>query len=90
MERLEQDLGPDQFEYTLLLLGWLVKSKRPLKWSEIQVASSIDMDHGSELKELNSDMRLCDRTEELCGSLVQVLPGDRIELVHSTAKLYDA
>lgn len=23
---------------------------------------------------------------DLCGSLVQVLPGDRVELVHSTAK----
>ena len=87
MERLERDLGPDQFDYTLSLLGWLVKSKRPLKWSEIQVASSVNIEHEREPGELNSDMRLCDRTEELCGSLVQVLPGDRIELVHSTAKL---
>ena len=88
MERLENDLSEQQFAHTKRLLGWLVRSKRPLKWSEIKVASSINLDTGDEQDELNSDRRLCDRMEDLCGSLVQVLPGDRVELVHSTARLY--
>lgn len=88
MERLERDLGPAQFRYTLLLLGWLVCSKRPLKWTEVQSASSVETDILGSSNELNVDLKLRDDVHELCGSLVQVLPGDRVELVHSTARRY--
>ncbi|KAL4905333.1 hypothetical protein BDW74DRAFT_152447 [Aspergillus multicolor] len=86
MERLKLDLSPEQFEYTHLLLGWLVCSKRPLKWTEIQLASSIDMI--SESAELDADLEIKDDPQELCGSLVHILKGNRIELVHSTAKSF--
>ncbi|RLM00334.1 hypothetical protein CFD26_108105 [Aspergillus turcosus] len=36
------------------------------------------------------DLKLRDDVQELCGSLVQVLEGNRVELVHSTAKLFIA
>lgn len=87
MERLEQDLSEEQLEYTRLLLGWLVCSKRPLKWTEIQVALSIDLHLTTASHELDMDLRLRDDVQELCGSLVQILKGNRVELVHSTAKL---
>jgi hypothetical protein len=87
MERLKQDLGPEQLEYTRLLLGWLVCSKRPLKWTEIQLALSIDMDTPTSANQPDMDLKLRDDVQELCGSLVQVLEGNRVELVHSTAKL---
>ena len=87
MERLKRDLGPKQYEYTELLLGWLVCSKRPLKWTEIQVALSTDIKTWGCSSEVNPDRRLEDDIQELCGSLVQVLKGNRIELVHSTARL---
>ncbi|KAJ5533797.1 zinc finger protein [Penicillium freii] len=90
MERLEQDLSEEQLEYTRLLLGWLVCSKRPLKWTEIQVALSIDLHLTTVSHELDMDLRLRDDVQELCGSLVQVLKGNRVELVHSTAKLFIA
>jgi ribonuclease D len=32
--------------------------------------------------------RLRIRVDEYCGSLIQVLDGDRVELVHTTAKMY--
>ena len=86
MERLERDLSRTQLTCSHMLLGWLVKSKRPLKWSEIQIAFSINLE--SEHNELNPDRRICDSVEDLCGTLVQILPGDRIELVHSTARMY--
>ena len=85
LEEGHQDLEPDQLEYTRKLLGWLVCSKRPLKWSEIQLALSINMDD-LEMNELDEDRRLVDDPEDLCGSLVQLLKGNRIELVHSTAR----
>ena len=65
------------------LLGWLVCSRRPLKWHEIQGAMSIDL----ELQTVDfEEGKLILDAEELCGSLVERFPGDRIELVHSTAK----
>lgn len=88
MERLERDLGSAQFKYTLLLLGWLVCSKRPLKWTEVQSASSVEIDVWNDSNVMNMEVRLRDDVHELCGSLVQVLQGDRVELVHSTARRY--
>ncbi|KAL4951216.1 hypothetical protein BDW69DRAFT_42142 [Aspergillus filifer] len=89
MERLKRDLDTDQLEYTRKLLGWLVCSKRPLKWTEIQLALSVNMDD-LEMNELDEDRRLVDDPEDLCGSLVQLLKGNRIELVHSTARQFIA
>ena len=87
MERLKQDLSEEQLEYTELLLGWLVCSKRPLKWTEIQAALSIDLHSETVSHELDMDLKLRDDAQELCGSLVQVLKRNRVELVHSTARL---
>jgi hypothetical protein len=66
------------------LLGWMICARRPLKWHEIQGAISTDLVAQTvdfENRKLRLDIR------ELCGSLIQVLPGHRLELVHSTAKL---
>lgn len=87
MERLRQDLSSEQLVYTELLLGWLVCSKRPLKWTEIQVALSIDLHSTDDMNKLDVDLKLSDDVQDLCGSLVQILKGNRVELVHSTAKL---
>ncbi|KAL4786749.1 hypothetical protein BJX76DRAFT_354925 [Aspergillus varians] len=87
MERLKQDLSPAQLEYTQLLLSWLVCSKRPLKWTEIQAALSVNM-RMLDTNELDMGLKLRDDPQDLCGSLVQVLKGNRIELVHSTARQF--
>ena len=66
------------------LLGWVVCAKRPLKWHEIQCAVSID------LKEESVDFdarRLRVNARELCGSLLEIRPGDRLDLVHRTARM---
>jgi hypothetical protein len=86
MKRLKDGLNDNQWEYTRLLLGWLVCSKRPLKWREVEVAFSIDMSTSEIRTDLDMDLALRDDAQELCGSLVQVLKGNRVELVHSTAK----
>jgi hypothetical protein len=62
----------------------MVCAKRPLKWREIQAAVSIDPDEQT----FDFDNRsLRSRVEEYCGSLIQVLSGDRVELVHTTVKM---
>lgn len=65
------------------LLGWISCSKRPLKWHEIQGAVSIDIEDQS--VDFNG-RRLCTNIRDLCGSLIDILPGDTVQLVHSTAR----
>lgn len=65
------------------LMGWIAFSKRPLKWHEIQGAESIDVSQGI----VNFPLRqLPDNLRDICGSLVEYLPGDRLQLVHTTAR----
>jgi hypothetical protein len=65
------------------LVGWITFAKRPLKWQEIQGAASIDVDQGV----VNfCGRQLPDDIRQMCGSLVEVLPGDRVQLVHTTAR----
>jgi hypothetical protein len=65
------------------LIGWIAFAKRPLKWHEIQGATSIDVENclvnfeGRELPE---------HKKNICGSLVEILSGDRVQLVHITAR----
>jgi hypothetical protein len=62
----------------------VVCAKRPLKWKEIQAAVSINPDEQSidwQKQKLRSDIH------EYCGSLIEVLPGERVELIHTTAKM---
>lgn len=89
MERLKADLSFEQFSYTRLLLGWLACSKRPFKWTEIQIALCVDLDGWETTRELNMDLMLRDDVQKICGSLVQILDGDRVEFVHSTAREYN-
>lgn len=67
-----------------MLLGWVVCAKRPLKWREIQAAASINLDTQAiewQERKLRSDI------QDYCGSLIELLPGDRVALVHTTAKM---
>jgi hypothetical protein len=72
-----------QRETAQRLLGWITFSKRPLKWHEIQGATSID----TQERTVNfADRQMPDHVRDICGSLVEVLPGNRIQLVHKTAR----
>jgi hypothetical protein len=84
VSRIAQNLEPAMWKIARELLGWMICAKRPLRWHEIQGAFSTDLVAQTvdfENRKLRLDIR------ELCGSLIQVLPGHRLELVHSTAKL---
>ncbi|KAK2056374.1 hypothetical protein LY76DRAFT_637214 [Colletotrichum caudatum] len=67
-----------------LLLGFLVCAHRPLKWHEIQAILAFD--RARDTVDFDLNMIRTDRVADLLGSLVQVLPGDNIRLIHSTAK----
>lgn len=85
IRRMKKHLRDTQWTVALKLLGWMVCAKRPLNWREIQAAVSIDLENQT----IDFDKRkLRSNIQDYCGSLIQVLPGDRIELVHTTAKKY--
>lgn len=73
---------PEEWHIAKKLLGWMICCKRQLTWKEIQVALSFDSENDS--IEYN-DRRLRIHIHDICGSLVKVT-GERVSLVHSTAK----
>lgn len=80
---MQNPLDPER-EAASKLLGWILSAKRSLKWHEIQCAVSIDTDDQSVNFE---DRKLRVHVKDLCGSLVEILPGDRVALVHRTAEM---
>jgi DNA-directed RNA polymerase subunit RPC12/RpoP len=84
LSRIAHNSNPAEWEIARKLLGWMICARRPLKWHEIQGACSTDVGEQS----VNFDERkLRLHIRDVCGSLILVMPGDRVELVHSTAKL---
>ncbi|KAF2658989.1 C2H2 domain-containing protein [Lophiostoma macrostomum CBS 122681] len=84
ISRIKQTTIREEWEKAKKLLGWMVCAKRQLTWKEIQIALSMDCVNQSIEYD---DRRLRTHIYDICGSLVQV-SGDRVSLVHSTAKLY--
>ncbi|SPO04663.1 uncharacterized protein DNG_07348 [Cephalotrichum gorgonifer] len=75
--------GESHWEKARLLLGWLVCAKRPLKWHEMQAILSFDPEKG----EVDLDNRMLrHNVRKYLGSLVHVLDGGHIRLIHSTAR----
>jgi len=61
----------------------MTRSRRPLKWHEIQGAISTDTsDYTVDFVGRKSRVHI----REMCGSLINDLSGDRLELVHSSAR----
>ncbi|KAF2736998.1 C2H2 domain-containing protein [Polyplosphaeria fusca] len=73
-----------EWEIAKTLLGWMVCAKRQLTLREVQVALALDVEN----QQIDYDeKRLRTNIDDICGSLV-LLSGDRVQLVHSTAKQY--
>ncbi|KAF4951750.1 hypothetical protein FSARC_12821 [Fusarium sarcochroum] len=83
-QRLEaQPGGIQKWQRSKLLFGWLVCAKRPLRWHEMQAILCFDRQElqvDFENKMLRQDM------EQYLGSIVHVLDGGHIRLIHSTAR----
>lgn len=83
LDRIMQN--PTISEDTQTVLGWLACAKRPLKWYEIQGATSIDLAEQS----VNFEERKFRLTsKELCGSLVEESSDGTVQFAHLTARLY--
>ncbi|KAE8443985.1 hypothetical protein EG329_001209 [Mollisiaceae sp. DMI_Dod_QoI] len=74
-----------QREEAIMLLGWLVCAKRPLKLHEVQTMKSINLEQRTvefERRRFRVDPK------DLCETLVDVRPDGSIELVYLTARVY--
>ncbi|KAH7110714.1 hypothetical protein EDB81DRAFT_831516 [Dactylonectria macrodidyma] len=84
-ELLQLADGETHWQVAKLLLGWLVCAKRPLKWHEMQ--SILSYDPVKQIVDFDNKM-LRQNSNKYLGSLVHVLDGDHIRMVHSTARRY--
>ena len=83
--RVRTENEPAMWDAAVKLLGWMTCAKRPLRRYEIQAVQCIN----TQYQELQFDKRRFRfDVQVLCGSLMMELPGDRLSLVHSTAKQY--
>ncbi|KAI1412101.1 hypothetical protein F5Y13DRAFT_164339 [Hypoxylon sp. FL1857] len=83
VQRIKDDMEPESFSDALQILAWIVVAKRDLGWHEIQGAMSVDV----EARAVDFRHRcLVVGPKELCGSLVELKPGDIVSLVHSSAR----
>ncbi|KAK4043437.1 hypothetical protein C8A01DRAFT_43566 [Parachaetomium inaequale] len=82
-ELLQLAHGETHWQMAKLLLGWLVCAKRPLKWHEMQSILSYDPDN----QRVDFDNKMLrQNAKKYLGSLVHVLDGDHIRIIHSTAR----
>ncbi|KIL85069.1 hypothetical protein FAVG1_11497 [Fusarium avenaceum] len=75
--------GQARWQRVMLLFGWLVCARRPLRWHEMQAILCFDQikfEFNLENNMMRQDM------EKHLGSIVHVLDGGYIRLVHSTAR----
>ncbi|EFQ35377.1 uncharacterized protein GLRG_10521 [Colletotrichum graminicola M1.001] len=79
-------LSSNHWAKAKLLLGFLVCAHRTLKWHEIQAILAFD--RARDTVDFDLNMIRTENVADFLGSLVQVLPGDNIRLIHSTAKKY--
>ncbi|CEF75892.1 hypothetical protein FGSG_10470 [Fusarium graminearum PH-1] len=75
--------GEAKWRRSKSLFGWLVCAKRPLKWHEIQAILCFDE---RELKVDFEDKMMRKDVETYLGSIIHVLDGDNIRLIHSSAR----
>jgi hypothetical protein len=80
---LQKAEGEACWQKARLLLGWLVCAKRPLKWHEMQSILSYDPD--KQKIDFDKEM-LRQNVHRYLGSLIHVLDGDHIRIIHSSAR----
>ncbi|UKZ79855.1 hypothetical protein TrVFT333_007618 [Trichoderma virens FT-333] len=82
-ELLKLAEGEAHWKMARQLLGWLICAKRPLKWHEMQSILS----YVPEQQKVDFDNKMLrQHSSKYLGSLVHVLEGGHIRIVHSTAR----
>lgn len=82
MTRIEAQASPARWKEVLMVLGWLVCAKRPLRWHEIQVLKAMNLNTGT----IEYDrQRFLPSPVDLFHSLVEYREDGTVQLVHLSA-----
>ncbi|RMJ07063.1 hypothetical protein CDV36_013332 [Fusarium kuroshium] len=93
VQRILINSKPSRQKTVKKILGWLICSKRPLRWREIQSSFCIDAERGT----CNTKRRRVDSCKKICSSLVDITICDLfgsveseeiVHMVHETAGKY--
>ncbi|RSL59060.1 hypothetical protein CEP53_005924 [Fusarium sp. AF-6] len=93
VQRILINSKPSRQKTVKKILGWLICSKRPLRWREIQSSFCIDAERGT----CNTKRRRVDSCKKICSSLVDTTICDLfgsieseeiVHMVHETAGKY--
>ncbi|CAO2653806.1 Nn.00g032170.m01.CDS01 [Neocucurbitaria sp. VM-36] len=85
LERIQAGATPQRWKEVMLVLGWLVCAKRPLKWHEIQCLKALNME--KECVDYNREKFLIS-PEELLDSLVVRREDGTVQFVHLSARYF--
>lgn len=87
LSRIKENTSRTSMKDALALLEWLVLARKPLRWREIQVLKSMDLDQQS--IDFHRQGFLVKDPRDICGSFIEVRDDGSVELIHLTARLYD-
>ena len=83
VQLLQLPEGETHWEIARILMGWLVCARRPLKWHEMQAILSYDPVR----QQVDFDKEMLRQyVTKYLGSLVHILAGDHLRVIHSTAR----
>ncbi|KLP15177.1 uncharacterized protein LW94_11398 [Fusarium fujikuroi] len=84
LHRIRNNPNHNQRAVAEKILSLVFCSRRPLMSRELQAAISIDPQEQT----VDSTLRLSLDMRDICGSLIEIIPGGAVELVHATASTY--
>ncbi|RBA15873.1 hypothetical protein FPRO05_12094 [Fusarium proliferatum] len=84
LHRIRNNPNHNQRAMAEKILSLVLCSRRPLRSRELQAAISIDPQEQT----VDSTLRLSLDMRDICGSLIEIIPGGAVELVHATASTY--
>ncbi|KAF5532222.1 C2H2 C2HC zinc finger [Fusarium mexicanum] len=84
LSRIRNNPNHNQRAMAEKIVSLVLCSRRPLRSRELQGAISIDPQEQT----VDSTLRLSMDMRDICGSLIEIVPGGAVELVHATASTY--
>lgn len=82
LNRIEAEASPSRWKEVMMVLGWLVVAKRPLRWHEVQCLKAMNPDN--DLVEYDRE-KFFVGPKDLFHSLVDWREDGTIQLVHLSA-----
>ncbi|KAK8040668.1 hypothetical protein PG991_000456 [Apiospora marii] len=84
--RIDRNANASERDAARKVLSWMLCSRRPLYWREIQAAIAMNVVEQT----IDAHRKLRRHIRDICGSLIDSLSGDQVQFIHATASFYIA